>query len=72
MRYTFQLALSHADIVRYYRGEAAEVKVRCEQGQTLRFAVRHLRPFLTASGIHGRFELKTDPENRFKSLKRLD
>lgn len=71
MRYTFALNLSAEDLRRYYQGNASLVSVRSEQGEVIRFAARHLRPFLTTSGIHARFELITDQENRFKQLKKI-
>ena len=71
MRYTFHLNLSHDEISRYYQGHARQVSIRSDQGEVLRFAARHLRPFLTSSGISGRFELTTDQSNKFKSLRKL-
>jgi hypothetical protein len=69
--YRFNLQLSHNEITRYYQGTARDISVRADTGQQLRFAARHLRPFLTATGIQGRFLLTTDKNNQFQSLAKL-
>ncbi|MCF6180308.1 MAG: DUF2835 domain-containing protein [Geopsychrobacter sp.] len=69
--YRFCLQLSSAEIGRYYQGVARDICVRAESGEQLRFAARHLRPFLTTSGIRGRFILTTAANHQFKSLKKL-
>lgn len=71
MRYTFHLKLSPDELARYYQGQAQQVSVRSEQNQVLRFAARHLRPYLTHDGISGRFELLTDEHNKLKSLRKI-
>ena len=69
--YRFRLQLSSHEITRYYQGSARDISVRAENGQQLRFAARHLRPFLTSSGIQGRFLLMTDKNNQFQSLTKI-
>jgi hypothetical protein len=69
--YRFSLHLSSTEIARYYQGTALNIKVRASTGQQLQFAARHLRPFLTATGIQGNFLLTTDKNHQFQSLKKL-
>jgi len=69
--YRFSLQLSSNEIARYYQGTACDISVRTDTGQQLRFAARHLRPFLTASGVQGRFLLLTNCNNQFQSLTKL-
>ena len=69
--YTFSLHLSSHEIARYYQGAARDISVRADNGQQLRFAARHLRPFLTSSGIQGHFAMLTDKNQKFHSLKKL-
>lgn len=71
MRYTFSLAIPAHQMARYYQGTANDVQVRADTGEQLKFAARHLRSFLTPQGVHGRFELQTDENQRFLSLKKL-
>lgn len=70
--YRFSLKLNRSEIARYYQGDSREVCVRADNGQRLRFAARHLRPFLCDDGIQGSFLLTTDKNNRFKSLSKLN
>lgn len=69
--YLFSLQLSHREIAPYYQGAARDISVRSTTGQQLRFAARHIRPFLTPEGIHGWFQLTTDEQHRFKSIEKL-
>ena len=69
--YRFTLQLSNKEIGRYYQGTACNISVRADNGQQLRFAARHLRLFITSTGIHGKFLLTTDKNNQFQSLKKL-
>jgi hypothetical protein len=71
MRYTFSLEIPAHQMARYYQGSASDVQVRADNGQRLKFAARHLRSFLTPQGVYGRFELQTDENQRFLSLKKL-
>lgn len=71
MLYIFSLAVPAHQMARYYQGSASDVQVRTENGQHLKFAARHLRPFLTPQGVNGRFELQTDENQRFLCLKKL-
>jgi len=70
--YNFSLKLSSLEIARYYQGAARDLSVRAETGEQLRFAARHLRPFLSPAGIQGRFQLSTDANHQFQSLSRID
>ena len=69
--YRFSLNLSHNEIASYYQGAARNISVRADNGQQLLFAARHLRPFLTTTGIQGHFILMTDKNHQFQSLKKL-
>jgi len=69
--YHFQLHLSRNQIAQYYQGTARDISVHADNGVLLRFAARHLRRFLTPKGVHGRFRLTTDHNNRFQALTKL-
>ncbi len=70
-RYHFSLHLGNSEIARYYQGSAREISVQADTGERLRFAARHIRPFLTSEGIRGRFLLATDKNHHFLSLTKL-
>ena len=69
--YHFSLQLSSTELARYYQGAARNICVRASNGQQLQFAARHLRPFLTVTGVQGLFILTTDKNHQFQSLKKL-
>jgi len=69
--YRFSLHISQQQYLRYYQGTACNVQVYAENGQLLRFPASRLRPFLTHTGISGRFQLLISPENRLIDLKKI-
>jgi hypothetical protein len=68
--YRFTPQLSNKEIGRYYQGTVCNISVRADNGKQLRFATRHLRPFITGTGIQLNFLLPTDKNNQFQSLKK--
>ena len=71
IHYRFWIKLSQEQFLRYYQGSAGAVQVHSECGKRLSFPARHLRPFMTHFGIHGRFQLTVSAEHRFIELKKL-
>lgn len=67
----FYLDISQDDYLRNYRGTAHTVLVQAEDGRTVRFPAVNLRQFVTADGIHGRFEMSLDENNSLIWLRRL-
>jgi len=67
----FNLDISQAEYLRYYRGSAQAVMVQAEDGRTVRLPAVNLRPFVSASGIKGRFEMYLDENNHLQKLVRL-
>lgn len=70
-RHRFQLAISAETFLHYYRGAARAVIVQAEDGRTIQLPANSLRPFVTASGVVGRFELILDDHNKLVELRRL-
>lgn len=70
-RHRFQMNLSAETFLHYYRGAARLVIVQAEDGRTIQLPASSLRPFVTASGISGRFELTLDANNKLVELRRL-
>ena len=66
--YRFSIQINQQQYSRYYRGAASAVEVFAENGQRLRFPASRLRPFLSHTGISGRFQLTVSEDNRFIEL----
>ncbi|MEO0997433.1 MAG: DUF2835 domain-containing protein [Pseudomonadota bacterium] len=68
----FDLAISADEFHKLYRGTASQVLARAVSGETVRFPARVLRHAVTREGIHGRYRIVFDTDNRFVALERLD
>jgi hypothetical protein len=68
---TFQLHITAEEFLRYYRGTAQAVIVRSDDGRRIQLPARNFRPFLTESGISGRFRIRLDDNNRLVEMVRL-
>ena len=67
----FRLKFTAEEYLPFYRGDFQWVVVRSEDGRRVKFPAEHLRPFVTEIGIHGRFCLQFDRNNKFVGLKRI-
>ena len=70
-QFYFRLHLDKQQIIRYYQGSASTVQVMSECGRKLQFPAMRLRPFMSQSGISGRFQLTVDASNRFINLQNI-
>lgn len=70
-RYRFQLQISAEAYLSYYRGHARAVIVQSEDGRTIQLPADLFRPYVSASGISGRFELELDDNNKLIDLRRI-
>jgi hypothetical protein len=69
--YTFSLRITPEQYQAYYTGRIKQVVVKTEQGNTLRFPIHHLRPFVTYEGVSGRFAMELDDQHRLTQMTRL-
>ncbi|MCF6238686.1 MAG: DUF2835 domain-containing protein [Candidatus Marinimicrobia bacterium] len=67
----FRLQISQQQYLQYYQGTASAVQVIAENSQKIQFPAIRIRPFLTHSGIHGRFCLTIGEDNHFINLEKL-
>lgn len=67
----FRLNISPQEALKYYRGQATTVIVQAENGQTIQFPALHIRPFIGADGVKGRFKIEFDQNHKFKSIQRI-
>lgn len=65
---TVQLSLSADEMLKLYSGSARDVVALAENGQTVRFPAAILRPYVTHSGVQGRFRIRFDAAGRFVDI----
>jgi hypothetical protein len=73
MTQTIEVSLSIPadEYVALYQGSVRDVVARARDGRTVRFPARILQPYVTHQGIHGRFVIQFDANNRFAGISRL-
>lgn len=70
MKYIFYIDMTTDEFLPYYRGEIHSVVATTVQGTRVQFPALHLRKYLTANGITGKFCLETE-NNKFSSLTKI-
>jgi hypothetical protein len=66
----FSLDLSEQQCLGYYSGAKRFVVIEGPGGTRTRFPASALRPFIGRDGVHGRFVLRYDHNNKLVSLER--
>ena len=66
-----ELSISRDEYLKRYRGVASTVLAQTTQGITVRFPANRLQPFVRRDGVHGRFRLQIDSQNRLLSIEQL-
>ncbi len=67
----FTLNFTPDEVLRYYRGQARHVVARLDDGRTIQFPAGALQQVVTETGIHGRFRLRFDENNKLLGLERV-
>lgn len=67
----FSLHLTTEQLLHYYRGRVQQVQVISDDGRSISFPLDRLRPFVTHTGVRGRFALQFDAQHKFVALQRL-
>ncbi|VAW62815.1 hypothetical protein MNBD_GAMMA11-1703 [hydrothermal vent metagenome] len=67
----FSLSISAEQYQSYYQGSAKFVRVRTEDGRTLKFPASELQKYVSHEGIQGRFEIIFDDNHKLLRLNRL-
>lgn len=70
MQYFFSIKMPYIDFLPYYQGKIHTFVVTTNNGMKVQFPAMHLRPYLTAVGIHGHFCMNTE-NNKFLSLDKI-
>jgi hypothetical protein len=71
-RYELDLRISDSELLRYYRGAVSDVVAFDRYGRKIRFPASALRPFVTRTGIQGRFVLEVDADNRLRGIRMIE
>ncbi|MES9904753.1 MAG: DUF2835 domain-containing protein [Sedimenticola sp.] len=67
----FGMDLSAEEYLRYYEGVARSVIVHGLDGRHLQIPAHNFRPYITAGGIHGVFEITLDENNKLLEMKKV-
>ncbi len=67
----FTLHVSTDEMLRYYRGTAKNVMVTTDLGLRVQFPAKVLQPFVTKDGVHGRFAIRFDGNNKFAGIRKV-
>jgi Protein of unknown function (DUF2835) len=62
------LDISADKMLAYYRGEVRTVRARAMNGQTVQFPASVLQKHISVDGIHGRYRMVIDDQNKFVRL----
>jgi len=65
------ISLSAEKYLEYYRGYATGVIAYDTWGRRIQIPANILRPFVTSEGVHGRFKVSFNAENKFQSIERV-
>lgn len=68
---TINLAISAQDYLAHYQGAVREVVAPSSDGRNIRFPSTILQPFVGHGGIHGRFVISFDDENKFQGIRKI-
>ena len=69
--YYFELHISGNEYLRYYKGQAQSIVVTALDGRNVKFPATALREFVDELGVHGRFVLETDANNKLLGVRRF-
>lgn len=65
------LSLSAAQCERYYAGHIKYVQAQSDDGRQIRFPAQALLPYISHTGVQGRFVLRFDDQHKFIEMARL-
>lgn len=65
------ISLDEKRWLQFYRRPGQVIIARARNGQRIQFPAERMRPFVTASGIHGSFKFTIDANNRLQRIERI-
>ena len=63
--------LPREEYLRVYQDYIRQVKAVARTGESVRFPVSVLKPFVTEAGVRGTFKLSYDDDNKFQGMTRI-
>ncbi len=69
--FEFSINLSSEKTQQIYQGQARYILVYTDDGLSLQLPASNFRQYVTDRGIHGRFKIKTDDNNKIIQLKQI-
>ena len=69
--FEFNLALPALEIRSIYEGQARYILVVTDEGLKLQLPAANFRKFVASDGIHGRFRVIIDANNKIRELRKL-
>lgn len=68
---TVSLHISREDYLAFYQGQVKDVVATANDGRIIRFPAAILKGMVGHEGIHGKFCIQFDSDNKFSNIKRL-
>ena len=68
----FRLALSAEEYLAFYQRNVQDVVTRSDDNRVIRFPASAIRKFVSHDGIHGRFEIVFDENNKLIEVRPID
>ena len=68
---TFSVSLSAEDVLAMYRGDIRRVMVITDNGLRVDINAQHFMNFTTRQGIHGRFRIVLDSNNKLVRMEKI-
>jgi hypothetical protein len=66
-----ELNISKAQLLSYYRGQTRSVRAHATNGQVVQFPASLLQKHVALDGIHGRFRIEFDGNQKLVRFERL-
>ena len=70
-QFEFNLALSAEKVASIYQGQARYILAESDDGLKLQLPAANFRSFVTDDGIHGRFAVNIDADNKIQALRKI-
>jgi len=70
--YKFSLNISADEMKLHYSGARKYVHISGINGRSIQFPAHNLRQFVGKDGVHGKFEMKVDENNKLIDIRQVD
>lgn len=65
------ITLPREEYLKVYQSYVRQVRAVARSGESVRFPISVLQPYLTHTGVRGSFRLSFDQQNKFVGIERL-